>query len=371
MDYGTGAIMAVPGHDERDFAFATAHGLEIRRVIAPEGVDADAPLEDAEPGDGRLVNSGLLRRPGAWPRRKAAIAAWLAERGLGEATVGYRLRDWLISRQRYWGAPIPVVHCPSCGDRAGARGPSSPCCCPRSTTTRRRGRSPLAANEEFVNVTCPVCGGPGAARDGHHGHLRRLLLVLPALHRAAPDDRAAFERDVADYWMPVDQYIGGVEHAILHLLYARFFTKVLNDLGLVGVREPFARLFTQGMILPRRREDEQEQGQRRAAGRDRRPLRRRHPAPLHPVHGPGGGRLRVERPRGRGPAPLPRPALAAGRGPGAGAPRPRARRADELADDPAALELVRKAEATIAQGDATTSPSASPSTRRSRPSRSW
>jgi leucyl-tRNA synthetase len=245
MDYGTGAIMAVPAHDERDFAFARAHGLPVRRVIAPEGDDASAPLEEAYTGPGRLVGSGFLDGMTV-DDAKAAMASWLAENGLGEATVGYRLRDWLISRQRYWGAPIPVVHCPECGV-VPVPDDQLPVLLPAVDDYAPRGSSPLASDEDFVNVACPSCGGPGRRETDTMDTFvdsSWYFLRYTAPHLSSNP----FEREVLDYWLPVDQYIGGVEHAVLHLLYARFFTKVLHDAGLVGVREPFARLFTQGMI---------------------------------------------------------------------------------------------------------------------------
>ncbi len=245
MDYGTGAIMAVPGHDERDFAFAKQHDLPIRRVVAGPDAGADTPLETAFAETGRLVNSGFL--DGLEVEEAAgAAAAWLAERGAGEATVGYRLRDWLISRQRYWGVPIPIVHCPDCGPVA-VPDEQLPVLLPDVEDYSPKGQSPLAANPEFLAAACPSCGGPARREtdtmdtfvDSSWYYLR---YTAPHL------SNAPFERALADYWLPVDQYIGGVEHAVLHLLYARFFTKVLNDLDLVGFREPFARLFTQGMI---------------------------------------------------------------------------------------------------------------------------
>ena len=245
MDYGTGAIMAVPAHDERDFAFATAYDLPVRRVIAAPDVAPDAPLETAEPDDGVLVNSGFLDGLGV-EDAKRAIAAWLAERGLGEATVGYRLRDWLISRQRYWGAPIPVVHCERCGVVA-VPDDELPVLLPEVDDYAPKGMSPIAANAAFVETTCPACGGPARRETDTMDTFVDSSWYF--LRYTAPHlSTAAFEREVVDYWLPVDQYIGGVEHAILHLLYARFFTKVLYDLGYVGVAEPFARLFTQGMI---------------------------------------------------------------------------------------------------------------------------
>jgi leucyl-tRNA synthetase len=245
MDYGTGAIMAVPGHDERDFAFARSNDLPIRRVIAGPDVAPDAPFEAAEPGDGVLVHSGFLDGL-AVDAAKGAMATWLAERGLGEATVGYRLRDWLISRQRYWGAPIPVVHCEGCGV-VGVPDDELPVLLPEVDDYAPRGMSPIAANAAFVATTCPTCGGPARRETDTMDTFVDSSWYF--LRYTAPHlSTAAFEREIVDYWLPVDQYIGGVEHAILHLLYARFFTKVLYDLGYVGFTEPFARLFTQGMI---------------------------------------------------------------------------------------------------------------------------
>ncbi len=245
MDYGTGAIMAVPAHDERDFAFATAHDLPVRRVVAEDPSVADAPLDDAEPGDGVLVNSGFLDGLDV-PAAKTRMGEWLAERGVGEPTVGYRLRDWLISRQRYWGAPIPVVHCDGCGVVA-VPDDQLPVLLPEVDDYAPQGRSPLAAAPDFVATTCPSCGGPATRETDTMDTFVDSSWYF--LRYTAPHlSTAAFEREIVDYWLPVDQYIGGIEHAILHLLYARFFTKVLYDLELVGFSEPFARLFTQGMI---------------------------------------------------------------------------------------------------------------------------
>ena len=245
MDYGTGAIMAVPGHDERDFAFARAHGLPVLRVIAPEGEPADAPLEEPYAGPGRLVNSEFLDGM-AVDEATRAVSAWLQERGLGEATVGYRLRDWLISRQRYWGAPIPVIHCPEHGV-VPVPDEDLPVLLPPVDDYAPRGRSPLAADAEWVEVACPVCGGPARRETDTMDTFVDSSWYF--LRYTAPHlTTAPFDREVVDYWLPVDQYIGGIEHAILHLLYARFFTKVLHDAGLLGADEPFARLFTQGMI---------------------------------------------------------------------------------------------------------------------------
>jgi len=245
MDYGTGAIMAVPGHDDRDFAFATTFGLPITRVIAEDGVAADAPLEEAMTGPGLLVNSDVLDGMEV-EQAKETMCAWLAERDLGDATVGFRLRDWLISRQRYWGAPIPVVNCDTCGV-VPVPDDQLPVLLPHIDDYAPKGQSPLASATDWLATVCPACGG--AARRETDTMDTFVDSSWYFLRYTAPHySDGPFSREVADYWMPVDQYIGGVEHAILHLLYARFFTKVMHDLGLVSTREPFARLFTQGMI---------------------------------------------------------------------------------------------------------------------------
>ena len=242
MEYGTGAIMAVPGHDERDHEFATVHGLPIKRVIAaPDGSD-ELPYS----GDGTLVDS----HPDfdGKPNREALaeIVAWLDREGKGHRSVNYRLRDWLVSRQRYWGCPIPVVYCDDCGMEPLPLD-QLPVELPDVTDYKPRGRSPLAAAEEWVATTCPRCGG--AARretDTMDTFVDSSWYFLR--YCDANNDSAAWDRDVLRNWMPVDQYIGGVEHAILHLLYARFFTKAFADMGLLDVQEPFQALFTQGMI---------------------------------------------------------------------------------------------------------------------------
>jgi leucyl-tRNA synthetase len=247
LEYGTGAIMAVPAHDERDHAFAERYGLPIRPVVAP--------ADGARPGEAGafvahsehevLVDSGPFTGLPA-PEAKRAIAAWLAERGLGEETIGYRLRDWLLSRQRYWGCPIPIVYCDACGI-VPVPDEALPVLLPEVDDYLPQGRSPLAAAEDWVRTTCPRCGGPGRRETDTMDTFVDSSWYF--IRYCDPrNEAAAWSRDVVDAWMPVKQYIGGVEHAILHLLYARFFVKVLNDLDLVGFREPFARLFTQGMI---------------------------------------------------------------------------------------------------------------------------
>jgi leucyl-tRNA synthetase len=246
MEYGTGAIMAVPAHDERDYAFARAHGLPIRRVI--EGVPAEGGDESGLPytGDGPLIDShpdfdGLSNREAL-----AAIVRWLDREGKGHASVNYRLRDWLISRQRYWGCPIPVVYCERCGT-VPVPEEQLPVELPQIEDYAPRGRSPLAAAEEWVATRCPACGGEARREtDTMDTFVDSSWYFLR--YCDAANDTAAWDPDVLRRWMPVDQYIGGVEHAILHLMYARFFTKALADLGHLAFQEPFQALFTQGMI---------------------------------------------------------------------------------------------------------------------------
>jgi leucyl-tRNA synthetase len=242
MEYGTGAIMAVPGHDQRDHEFATKFDLPIREVVGG-GEDVQAA---AYTGDGPLVNShpdfdGL-------PNREALerIVAWLDREGKGHASVNYRLRDWLLSRQRYWGCPIPVIHCSRCGI-VPVPEDQLPVLLPDVEDYAPKGRSPLAAAEDWVNVPCPSCGAPARREtDTMDTFVDSSWYFMR--YCDANNDEAPWNPDVLARWMPVDQYIGGVEHAILHLMYARFFTKALADLGHLDFQEPFARLFTQGMI---------------------------------------------------------------------------------------------------------------------------
>jgi len=242
MGYGTGAIMAVPAHDERDYEFARKFGLEIREVIASEQGGADA----AYSGDGEMIQSGEFSGMDSAAGRKAIIAS-LEEKQLGRGTVQYRLRDWVFSRQRYWGEPIPIVHCSKCGpvpvDEADlpVRLPDVDRYEPTGT-----GESPLAAMEEWVRVPCPGCGAEG----------RRDTDVMPQwagsswyfLRYTSPHDDDRLLSETGKVWLPVDMYVGGVEHAILHLLYARFFTMFLYDIDVVEFEEPFVRLLNQGMI---------------------------------------------------------------------------------------------------------------------------
>jgi leucyl-tRNA synthetase len=246
MEYGTGAIMAVPAHDTRDYEFAKAFDLPIRRVI--EGSDPEIARDDdglPYPGDGAMTASG--RFDGKHNREAyEEIVAWLAQEGRGEAAVNYRLRDWLVSRQRYWGAPIPVVYCDACGI-VPVPEEQLPVELPTVDEYAPQGKSPLAAAEEWVATECPRCGAPARREtdtmDTFVDSSWYFIRYLDPRNESEAWDRAA-----TGHWLPVDQYIGGVEHAILHLMYARFFTKALADLGYLSVQEPFANLFTQGMI---------------------------------------------------------------------------------------------------------------------------
>jgi len=242
MEYGTGAIMAVPAHDERDHAFAVAFALPIRRVVANPAGDEQLPYI----GDGPMVNSG--RFDGQHNRAAyEGIVDWLAQQGIAHASVNFRLRDWLLSRQRYWGCPIPVVYCEGCGI-VPVPDDQLPVELPDVEDYQPKGRSPLAAAERWVATTCPSCGGPARREtdtmDTFVDSSWYFLRYCDARNDEAPWDRAVLRE-----WMPVDQYIGGVEHAILHLMYARFFVKALADMELLDVQEPFSALFTQGMIL--------------------------------------------------------------------------------------------------------------------------
>ncbi len=246
-DYGTGAIMAVPAHDQRDLDFARAHGLPVR-VVVDTGQPDPLVTGIATAGDGKLIDSGPLDGLG----KAAAIAritAILAEKGLGHAAVNYRLRDWLVSRQRFWGTPIPIIHCPSCGE-VPVPEEDLPVVLPdlRGQDLVPKGVSPLAAATDWVNVTCPKCGGPAKrdtdTMDTFVDSSWYFLRYCSPRYADRPFDPGDVRR-----WAPVDLYVGGVEHAILHLLYSRFFVKVLHDMGMVGFREPFTRLLNQGQVI--------------------------------------------------------------------------------------------------------------------------
>ncbi|MDE3129585.1 MAG: class I tRNA ligase family protein, partial [Acidobacteriota bacterium] len=248
MEYGTGAIMAVPAHDERDFAFARAYDLPIRRVVAPRDgsdVPADEPYV-TKADDAILVNSGEFN--GLTPKQGfERIVHWLDLEGIGHPSVSFRLRDWLLSRQRYWGCPIPILYCETCG-MLPVPEDQLPVELPEIEDYQPKGRSPLATAEDWVNATCPECGGPARREtDTMDTFVDSSWYFLR--YCDARNDDAAWDPAVLREWMSVDQYIGGVEHAILHLLYARFFVKALADMQLLEVQEPFLALFTQGMIL--------------------------------------------------------------------------------------------------------------------------
>jgi leucyl-tRNA synthetase len=246
MEYGTGAIMAVPGHDARDYEFAGKFGLPVQRVIEGEDPElARDPRGLPYPGDGQMTNSG--RFDGRGNREAyAEIVEWLESEGRGKSAVNYRLRDWLVSRQRYWGAPIPIVYCDACGI-VPVPEERLPVELPEIEDYAPEGRSPLAAAEEWVATECPRCGGPARREtDTMDTFVDSSWYFVRYLDPRNGD--AAWDRAAADHWLPVDQYIGGVEHAILHLMYARFLTKALADIGHLGVQEPFANLFAQGMI---------------------------------------------------------------------------------------------------------------------------
>jgi len=247
MGYGTGAIMAVPAHDQRDFDFARVFGLEIIPVVDPEDPSIDLyDLKEAFVAEGKMINSG---RFDGMNNREAipAMIEWLNEKGIGDKTVNFRLRDWLISRQRYWGAPIPMIWCDECG-WVPEKEENLPVLLPTDVEFTGKGESPITTSKSFVNTVCPCCGRPA----------RREVDTMDTfvdsswyfLRYCDPhNDENPFSREKADYWMNVDQYIGGVEHAILHLMYARFFQMVMHDLGLCNEEEPFRNLLTQGMVI--------------------------------------------------------------------------------------------------------------------------
>ncbi|EHJ12600.1 MULTISPECIES: leucine--tRNA ligase [Crocosphaera] len=245
-EYGTGAVMGVPAHDTRDFKFATEKQLPIKVVIVPENSEDNNPtLTEAYTEPGIMVNSGDFDGMQS-TEGKTAIIDYAEKQGYGKARIQYRLRDWLISRQRYWGCPIPVVHCPNCGT-VPVPDADLPVKLPENVEFTGRGASPLAKMDDWINVPCPNCSEPAKREtdtmdtfiDSSWYYLR---------YTDAINDQEAFKLEKANDWMNVDQYVGGIEHAILHLLYSRFFTKVLRDRGLVNVDEPFNRLLTQGMV---------------------------------------------------------------------------------------------------------------------------
>jgi len=244
-DYGSGAVMGVPAHDQRDFLFARQYELPVRQVIIPEGSDEHAYEGEAWTGAGVMIHSGAFDGLTSAAAKQAITAAAEAG-GWGQGKVQFRLRDWLISRQRYWGCPIPVIHCDSCGT-VPVPAEQLPVELPKGITLEGRGGSPLAQLESWVKVACPCCGSP--ARRETDTMDTFMCSSWYYLRYSDPHNATLpFSRDAVDQWLPVDQYVGGIEHAILHLLYSRFFTKVLRDRGLLGFDEPFTRLLTQGMV---------------------------------------------------------------------------------------------------------------------------
>ncbi|HEX3032540.1 MAG TPA: leucine--tRNA ligase, partial [Bacillota bacterium] len=246
-EYGTGAVMGVPSHDQRDFEFAKKYSMPIKVVIQPEGEELNAEaMTQAFEDDGVLVNSGQFDGL-ANEAAKVKIAEFMEAQGIGRRKVNFRLRDWLISRQRYWGAPIPIVYCEKCGEVA-VPDDQLPVILPSDVEFKPTGQSPLVDCAEFLHTSCPTCGGP--ARRETDTMDTFICSSWYFLRYTSPHElKGPWNKQAADYWMKVDQYIGGVEHAILHLLYSRFFTKILYDSGLVSVDEPFQNLLTQGMVL--------------------------------------------------------------------------------------------------------------------------
>ncbi|MBM5799299.1 MAG: leucine--tRNA ligase [Cyanobacteria bacterium K_DeepCast_35m_m2_023] len=244
-EYGTGAVMGVPAHDQRDFVFARQYALPVRPVIVPQGSDEHAFEGQAFTGAGVLIHSGRFDGLESSAAKAAIVAAAEAE-GWGQGRVQFRLRDWLISRQRYWGCPIPVIHCDSCGV-VPVPAEQLPVELPRNASFSGKGGSPLAQLESWWRVACPCCGQPACRETDTMDTF--MCSSWYFLRYADPHNSSLpFGRDAVDHWLPVDQYVGGIEHAILHLLYSRFLTKVLRDRGLLGFDEPFARLLTQGMV---------------------------------------------------------------------------------------------------------------------------
>ena len=246
MDYGSGAIFGCPGHDQRDLDFARAYGLPVLPVVCPPDADP-AGFEigsEAYTGDGRLINSSFLDGLDV-PEAKRRMGERLEAQGSGERTVQYRLRDWGVSRQRYWGCPVPVIHCSACGIVPVPRD-DLPVTLPDDVTFDAPG-NPLDRHPTWKHVACPSCGGPAERETDTFDTFFESSWYFARYCSPDVEDRP-FDREAVDYWMPVDQYIGGVEHAVLHLLYSRFFTRAMKECGYIGIEEPFAGLFTQGMV---------------------------------------------------------------------------------------------------------------------------
>ena len=256
LSYGTGAVMAVPAHDERDFAFAKKYDLPIRVVIAPPGWRGEE-LKEAYTEPGTMVNSGQFN---GLPSQQGieAVTDFLEQKGWGRRAISYKLRDWLISRQRYWGAPIPIVYCPNCGT-VPVPEEDLPVLLPEDAEFKPTGESPLKYHEKFVNTTCPRCSAPAKRETDTMDTF--MCSSWYFLRYASPNcDTAPFDAEKVKYWLPVDLYTGGAEHAVMHLFYARFFIKALRDMGLVSFDEPFTRLFNQGVIIVNRQKMSKSRG---------------------------------------------------------------------------------------------------------------
>lgn len=247
IEYGTGIIMCVPAHDQRDFEFATQYGLPIKVVISPEGQDLKSgDMTEAYEGPGVMVDSGEFSGLPS-PESKEKVIEYAEQNGIGKKQINFRLRDWGISRQRYWGTPIPIIYCDTCGP-VPVPDEDLPVELPLDIEFTGKGGSPLSKVESFVNVNCPECGSRARRETDTMDTFVESSWYF--LRYASPDDdKAIFRKSDVSYWLPVDQYIGGIEHAILHLLYARFFTKSLRDLGMCDLDEPFTNLLTQGMVI--------------------------------------------------------------------------------------------------------------------------
>lgn len=244
LEYGTGAIMAVPAHDQRDFEFASKYGIPIKEVISPDGKNHQK-LSAAYDGEGIMINSGMFSGTSS-EKGKKDVTSYLEENNMGKFHVNYKLRDWLISRQRYWGAPIPIIYCDKCGI-VPVPEKDLPVLLPYDIDFRPKGLSPLFYCEQFVNTVCPRCGGKAKRETDTMDTF--VCSSWYFLRYCSPhNDEAAFDSKEVDYWMPVDQYIGGIEHAAMHLIYSRFFVKVLYDKGLIKFKEPFIKYFPHGVV---------------------------------------------------------------------------------------------------------------------------
>ena len=281
MDYGTGAVMGVPAHDERDHAFAVKYGVPILQVIAPTDgheIKADECFAD----DGVLINSGEFTGMTTDAAVKAMVESLGAARA--EQAITFKLKDWGLSRQRYWGTPIPTIHCPVCGV-VPEKAENLPVRLPEDVEFHGRGASPLTTSRAFLDCTCPQCGAAATREtDTMDTFVDSSWYWMRYLD--PKNDQAPFAKAEADAWMPVDLYIGGIEHATMHLIYARYFFKVLRDLGLASGDEPFKKLICQGMVLKGRLQDVQIQGQHRGPRCGHRQVRCGRPAPLHDLRGP-------------------------------------------------------------------------------------